>query len=166
MTTRLSDIERRVIAAVEEGLAVSARPYGEAARRSGMSEETVIETLRSLASQGLLRRVSAILSPGALGLEGAALVAWRVEPGRLEECGRAFAGEDSVTHCLSRKSNPDWPYNLYTMVHAADPARLLSWVRGAAERFGVEDYLVMETVEELKKSPTKYSRLLEAEGLP
>ncbi len=166
MPTRLTELERRVIAAVEEGLAVSARPYGAAARRSGVSEETVIETLRALASRGLLRRTGAILSPGALGLGAAALVAWRIEPGKLEECGKALAAEDSVTHCLSRKSSPGWPYNLYTMVHAADSAKLLSWVRGAAERFGVGDYVVMETVEELKRSPTRYSRLLEGGGAP
>lgn len=156
MTERLSEIEKRVVGALEAGLAPVARPYLEVARAASTTPEEVIAALKSLAARGIVRRAAAILSAGAVGVGGAALVAWRVSRRRLEETALALSEKNFVTHCVARKKRPEWPYNLYTMLHGKDECSVRKAVREMADEFGITEYVVLETREELKRTPPKY----------
>ena len=35
----------------------------------------------------------------------------------LQRLGETMAGFRAVSHCYERPSYPEWPYNLFTMVH-------------------------------------------------
>lgn len=74
----------------------------------------------------------------------------------VERVGVALASMTTVTHCYERATAPAWPYNLYTMVHAVDDTHLRSWVDATATQLGMHDYVVLTTIEELKKTPAKY----------
>jgi len=153
---KLSELERRVIRAVEKGLEPVERPFAEAAARAGVEEDELISTLADLKRRGVLRRISAVLSGEAAGRPGAVLAAWRVAPERLDEVGRALAARPFVSHCVARKAAAGWPYNLYTMLHGPDNASVKARASEAAAEVGLEDYVMMETVEELKKTPPVY----------
>jgi len=152
----LTALEKRIIRAVAEGLEPVERPYRAAAARAGVSENELISVLRDLKRRGILRRICAILSAAAAGKPGAALVAWRVRPENLDEAGRALAARKTVSHCIARKTRPQWPYNLYTMMHGAGPQAVEAEAAAAARELDIEDYVVMETVAELKKTPPVY----------
>ena len=64
--------------------------------------------------------------------------------------------QPEVTHCYERPTFDDLPYNLYSMVHAADPDAAAGEVRRLAELVGVSDYQMLHTVRELKKSTPIY----------
>lgn len=156
MSVPLSDLEKRVIIAVRDGLDPDMRPFRSAAAKAGCSEAELIEILGSLAERGLVKRVAAILSPAALGLTAAALVAWRVPEGDLAAVGAALAEEPFITHCIARKTRDDWPYNLYTMIHGRDEASVRAEAGEISTRFHIGDFVILETCEELKKEPVVY----------
>ena len=152
----LSDLEMRVVQAVGGGLDPVERPFAAPAARAGVSEDELISTLASLGRRGILRRISAILSGEAAGKHGAALVAWRVEGSRLDDAARKLAAESCVSHCVARKTAAGWPYNLYTMFHGDCSEAVSASAAAAAARLSIDDYVVLETVEELKKTPPVY----------
>lgn len=152
----LSELEKRVVRAVEKGLEPVERPFAEAAACAGVSEDELMSTLADLKRRGIVRRISAVVSGPSAGKAGAALAAWRVTPARLDEVGRALAAKPFISHCVARKTAPEWPYNLYTMLHGPDNESVKARAAEAASELGIEDYVMMETVEELKKTPPLY----------
>jgi hypothetical protein len=60
-----------------------------------------------------------------LGFEANAMAVWDVPDERAGALGRALAREGPVTLCYRRaRALPDWPYNLYCMVHGRSRDRV------------------------------------------
>ena len=135
----------------QEDLPLVPRPFEELGKRAGLSEEEVLSWLKEGLETGLIRRFAGLVRHIRAGLKGNVMVAWRVPEERIEEVGKALAGERKVTHCYERKTYPDWPYNLYTMVHAKDEKEALLTVTHLASKHEIEDYLPLKTLKELKK---------------
>jgi DNA-binding Lrp family transcriptional regulator len=106
--------------------------------------------------EGKLRRIGPIVDHFKVGLSGAAMIAWRVEPDRIEKVGMKLAGFKEVTHAYERKIAENWPYNLYTMVHGADIQEVKQIVKRMSQACGVSDYRILATQKELKKAPPTY----------
>ena len=50
---------------------------------------------------------------------------WDVEDTQVDRLGTAVGALDFVTHCYRRpRALPDWPYNLFAMVHGTDRAQV------------------------------------------
>jgi len=145
-----------VVRELQEGLPLVSRPFAELAARVGVSEDRFLEEVAALKASGMIRRFGAAVRHQDLGFVHNAMVVWRVPPGRVEEVGRTLAGFKEVSHCYERATAPGWPYNLFTMLHGTDRA----WCRETAARLaaacGVDDYLVLFSTAELKKSSMKY----------
>lgn len=121
----------------------------------GISEEEVIERLKSLRERGFIRRFAATIGHRSLGIMANAMVVWRVPPGRTEEVGAIMASFDQVTHCYERPTRPDWPYNLYTMVHSQSKTRCREIAAQISEKTGITDFQVLFSERELKKTGAK-----------
>jgi len=152
----MTDLDRRIIAALQAGLGDSPAPWADAARALGIGEAALFERLGAMRASGVLRGVRAVLDGRALGVGGNILVAWRVDEARVEEVGNLFAKRPEVSHCVWRETCETWPYNLYTMVHAAAPEAAREAVDAMTAESGVADRVLLETVEELKKTPPRY----------
>lgn len=152
----LSEIEKKVIAAVGGDIPVTPQPFLELAREAGVTEEAFLETLRGLIARGVIRRFGATLRHQQSGYRANAMGAWRVPEERVEEVGRAFASFREVSHCYRRTPLPEWPYNLYTMIHADDEEACRAIARRMAGSSGVSDYLLLFSREELKKTSMAY----------
>ena len=113
----LTDLEKRVILALQRDLEVEPRPFKELADLLGLEEEAVLAAIRSLMEKGYIRRFGVTLRHQKSGFEANALVAWKVPEADLRRIGREMAAQRVVSHCYSRRPAPAWPYNLYTMVH-------------------------------------------------
>ena len=84
------------------------------------------------------------------------MVAWRVEPERVEQVGTKLAGFKEVTHAYERKTTKNWPFNIYTMVHGADIQEVEKIVLSMSQACGLSDFRILATEKELKKVPPKY----------
>jgi len=156
MAESLSNMEKRMINALSAGLEPVSRPYLAASKLAGCSEAELIAVLKSFVERGIVRKVAAVVESRALGMEGGALVAWRVPEEAIERTGTALAISPRVTHCYARIASREWPYNLYTMAHGVDEKSVAEWAADAAKEIGVGDYVVLATREELKKTPPQY----------
>jgi DNA-binding Lrp family transcriptional regulator len=153
----MDDTDRRIIAVLEPGLPDSATPYEDAAEALGLDPDELLRRLEGMRRSGVLRAVRAVLDQRKLALEGNVLVAWAVPEERVDEVGRLFSLRRDVSHCVLRDAADDWPYNLYTMIHARTSDEAIAVVRALAQSSGVTEHVALETLRELKKVPPRYS---------
>jgi DNA-binding Lrp family transcriptional regulator len=152
----LSRKDKRLIHALSGDLPLCPRPFQEIAKRIGLSEEEVIRALKEYSGKGLLRRFGAVLVHQVSGFAANAMLVWRFPEEDVDIIGEKFAVLPYVTHCYLRKTTPFWPYNLYTMIHAADKERLLDMADEMVSLSGAQDWLILESVRELKKKSLRY----------
>ena len=107
---------------------------------------------------GVIRRFGASIKHQRTGWNVNAMVAWIVERERVEEVGTKASEHDHVSHCYYRPSSAeDWPYELYTMVHARSNEECTKVIEELRAMTGLGDYLVLTSIRELKKcSPTYF----------
>ena len=152
----LSDIEKKIIAEIQGDIPVSERPYGELAKRLGISEEAFLQNLKRLNDKGIIRRFGATIRHQKSGFESNAMAAWKVDEERVKAVGEMMASFSEVSHCYRRNPTDEWPYNLYTMVHAKDEVSCRLTVQKMAEAASVETYTVLFSQRELKKTSMAY----------
>jgi DNA-binding Lrp family transcriptional regulator len=121
----------------------------------GISEEEVIRRLKGLEEQGVIRRFAATIGHRALGILANAMIAWRVPPEQVERVGEIFAASKEVTHCYERASDPEWPYNLYTVVHSRSREDCLTIASNLSKVSGIEEYRVLFSEREYKKTSAR-----------
>jgi DNA-binding Lrp family transcriptional regulator len=152
----LTDLEKRVIASIQQDMPVVERPYRDIAKRIGIPEGALLETLRSLCARGIIRRFGATLRHQRTGYLANAMAAWRVAENRIDAVGDLMASFRQVSHCYRRNPTPQWPYNLYTMIHAEDEAACRETAREMARAAAVDEYALLFSREELKKTSMVY----------
>ena len=154
---QLTELEKRVLAVLQNGFPKDClTPYADMAGRIGIETEALLALLTQWQSERKIRRIGAIINHFHVGMGSGAMVVWQVEPDRIEEVGLCLAGFSEVSHAYQRPSSPQWPYNLYTMVHGADPASTEQTVKRMSEACRVSDYQLLLTEKELKKVPPTY----------
>lgn len=121
----LSSDERALIAAFQDGLALVSRPYAELGARARVSEDTAIAKLARWVSCGVITRLGVIVRHHELGYRANAMAVWDVPDAQVAALGQQIAAMDFVTLCYRRaRSLPQWPYNLYCMIHGSSRSRV------------------------------------------
>jgi siroheme decarboxylase len=152
-----SAAERMILAHVQGDLPDSATPFAELAAEAGISEAEAIGLLTSLVEQGIIRRFGATLRHQKAGYGANTMVAWLVDQDKdIDEVGRILASRPEITHCYRRRTLPEWPYNLYTMVHGKTRDDCLRAVLELSEATGVERFELLFSHRELKKTSMRY----------
>jgi len=152
----LTETDKRLIYLLQSDLPVSQRPFAWLAQRVGLDEEEVIARVAAFKESGLIRRFGATLFHQRSGYPANVMVAWRAPAERIEEMGQHLAAFREVTHCYQRLESPDWPYNLYSMVHGESEEDCTRRVEGMALAAGLEEYRLLFSREELKKTSMRY----------
>ncbi|MCC7548321.1 MAG: Lrp/AsnC family transcriptional regulator [Burkholderiales bacterium] len=133
--------ERALLGALESGLALTRHPYRELAAQAGMTGEQVVDTLRDWVQAGVIRRLGVIVRHREMGYRANAMAVWDVPDGQVGAFGRALAACPGVTLCYRReRSLPDWPFNLYCMVHGREPGAVRSTLAGNARACALEGF--------------------------
>jgi len=152
----LSELEKKIIASIQEDMAVTERPYLKIAQDLGISETELLDSLKALCERGVIRRFGATLRHQRTGFKANAMVAWKVDEDRIDDVGQKMASFQQVSHCYRRNPSESWPYNLYTMVHANDEHACREIARKMSQAASVKDYSLLFSREELKKTSMVY----------
>jgi len=121
--------DQALLCAIEDGLPLVPRPYAEIAERAGSSERAVIEALGRMQEAGVIKRLGLVVRHRELGYVANAMVVWDIPDADVDTVGETFAAFDFVTLCYRRdRALPDWPYNLFCMIHGRDQATVLSQI--------------------------------------
>jgi len=119
----MNAFDRALVQATQGGLPLVPRPYEAIARELGVPEQDVLDGLRRMLADGRIRRIGAVPNHYALGYTANAMSVWDVEDEAAESLGQAVGALPFVSHCYLRPRRlPEWPYNLFAMVHAKDRA--------------------------------------------
>ncbi len=131
------DLDRRLVIATQAGLPLVPRPYDLLAEQLGVSPAEVKARLAAMLASGRIRRIGAVPNHYAIGYTANGMSVWDVDDAHIEALGQAIGRLDFVTHCYERPRRlPDWPYNLFAMVHAGDRATVLARVGEIAALLG------------------------------
>lgn len=113
--------DRRILTATQAGLPLASRPFAVVGEWIGMDEAEVIARIERMMGDGVIRRIGAATNHYALGMLANGMSVWDVEDARAEDLGEQIGALDFVTHCYLRpRALPDWPYNLFAMIHGPD----------------------------------------------
>ena len=136
-TVECSAFERSLIVATQAGLPLVPRPYDDIAVRLGVSPREVIDGLSTLLARGVIRRIGAVPNHYAIGWTANGMTVWDVADERIDELGVRVGALDFVTHCYRRpRALPDWPYNLFAMVHGSSRDEVGDKAKQIAELLG------------------------------
>ncbi len=116
--TSLDALDRAIVAATQSGLPLTPTPYADVAAAVGCDEAEVITRLGRMLEAGVVRRIGAVPNHYRLGLSHNGMTVWDVDDAEVDRLGALIGALDFVTHCYRRpRALPDWPYNLFAMVH-------------------------------------------------
>lgn len=133
----LDDIDRRIIQATQAGLPLTTRPYSSIADQTGTTEAEVMRRMQRMLELGIIRRIGAVPNHYALGYRANGMTVWDVADEHIDELGAKVGQLEFVTHCYQRPRHlPDWPYNLFAMVHGKSREEVEAMARTIAELLG------------------------------
>lgn len=133
----LDAVDRRIVAATQNGLPLVAHPYAAVAKAASIGETEAIARLGRLLACGAIRRIGVIPNHYALGLTANGMSVWDVDDRAVAEAGLRIGALDFVSHCYERPRHlPLWPYNLFAMVHGRSRQEVLDKVERIAALLG------------------------------
>ncbi len=137
----LSDEERSLVRETAAGLPLVPAPYAQVARSAGLGEKEVVDKLHEMLADGRIRRIGAVIRHRRLGYDANAMVVWDVPDDTLPDVAPALARDAAVTLCYRRaRALPQWPYNLYCMVHGRSRERVRTEVERISETYGLAGF--------------------------
>jgi len=138
--TQLSAEDRALIKIVQKGLPVVSKPYAEIAERLATTEQDVIQRLQKLIDDGSIKRYGVVVRHRELGYKANGMVVWDVPDDRVSELGSCIGRFSCVTLSYRRPRRlPDWPYNLFTMVHGRNREEVKQKVEEIVLCCGLQD---------------------------
>src|SRR5919112_185168 len=133
----VTELDKQVIRELQEDLPIEPRPF---------------EALRSLVERGFMRRMAAILYHRRAGFRANGMGVWAVSEDDVVEIGEEMASFANVSHCYRRPTYPDWPYNVFTMVHGTSVEQCEEILSAISRTTGVTEYISLYSTREYKKT--------------
>jgi len=116
-------LDERIVRATQAGLPLTAEPWLAVAAAVGISQEELFARLEAMLADGRLRRIGAVPNHYALGYTANAMSVWDVADEAVDALGAEVGALPFVSHCYRRPRRlPQWPYNLFAMVHGRSRA--------------------------------------------
>lgn len=125
-------------------------------KEEGLSEEELLGYAQRFLAEGIMRRYSGVLHHRSAGFVVNGMAVWKVAEERLDELGPIMGGFRGVTHCYQRPTYEDWPYTIFTMIHARTGPECKGVVDAIAAKIGISDYAILYSTKEYKKILVKY----------
>jgi len=152
----LSQREIEFVRVLQRDLPIVRRPFDGWARELGVTVDELLAGAEQFRLRRIMRRFSAVLRHRQLGFDANAMGVWIVPPEQEDAFGGIAAGFSQVSHCYLRPAYPDWPYNLYTMIHARRRAEGAIILKAIASATRIERYAALYSTHEYKKVRIRY----------
>ncbi len=150
--TPLTPLEVECVRLLQSDLPLQPRPFDFLARVSGIGVDELLTSARALLKRGQIRRVSATVTPRKQGFAASAMGVWVVPQERSDEYAAKLVQHRAVSHCYLRPVYDDWPYNLYTTVHARSVDECESVINDLSIDSGLSERQALYPTKEYKKT--------------
>jgi len=148
-----------LVAAIQEGLPLVARPYAEVAAAIGTSEAEVLARLEQLLQHDVIKRMGIVVRHHELGFSANAMLVLNAPDERIDEIGYCVGASGLVNLCYQRpRCLPDWPYNLFCMIHGKDRDAVRERLDHLRDQCGLADfpYEVLFSKRRFKQTGARY----------
>ena len=155
----LTDPEIQFVRLMQRDLSIEPNPFAAIAEELGLSFSEAAAMHEDFLTSGRMRRFAAVLHHRKAGFGANAMGVWagpQDDPETLKKLGETMAGFRAVSHAYQRPSYPDWPYNLFTMVHGKSEEECEQVLTAISEATGITDRHVLYSTKELKKVRVRY----------
>ena len=153
----LTPLHKDVIKLSQYDIPFIEEPFKKIIQELGISYERYFSILSELQEAGVMRRFASILNHRKAGFNANAMVVWDVDEGEAgEEIGAKAAAFSAVSHCYLRPKYPNWPYNLFTMVHGKTNEETNAVIEEMAQEIGATNYMPLYSSREFKKVRIEY----------
>jgi len=152
----LTDLHHKVIALAQNDIPIVSEPFKATIEELGLTYDEFFTLLNELKDAGVMRRFAGILNHRKAGFNANAMVVWDVDEEKGEEIGKKAAEFSAVSHCYLRPKYPNWPYNLFTMVHGKTTEETNGIIREMADEIEHFSRRPLYSTREFKKVRIKY----------
>ncbi len=116
--SNMAILDRKIVLATQSGLPIHERPFDLVAREVDADAELVKQRFNAMLEDGRIRRIGLVPNHYRLGYTANGMSVWDIDDADAEAAGKLVGALDMVSHCYLRpRALPDWPYNLFAMVH-------------------------------------------------
>ena len=153
----LTPLHKDVIQLSQYDIDFVKEPFKKIVDELGIDYKRYFEILGELQDAGVMRRFASILNHRKAGFNANAMVVWDIEEGaKGEEIGAKAAAFSAVSHCYLRPKYPNWPYNLFTMVHGKTHEETNAIIEEMAKEIPTTNYMPLYSSREFKKMRIEY----------
>lgn len=152
----LTDDDIDAIRALQVDMPLVSRPFEIEAATLGWTEDELLSYATKFVGDGRMRRCAAILAHRRAGFISNGMGVWKMPEENAEELGYRIASYPQVTHCYQRPVYEDWPYRVFSMVHARDEAKVREVIEGISKETGLDEYDILFSTKEFKKTRVPY----------
>lgn len=155
----LNELDYQLIAEIQGGLPLCSHPYAEVGSRIGLGEDQVLERIRLMQESGIIKRMGLVVRHHELGYRANAMVVWDIPDDQVDAAGEILGNQPCTTLCYQRPRRlPDWPYNLFTMIHGKERQPVLDYIEGLTHLPGMEKirYKVLFSGKRFKQRGARY----------
>ncbi|HJR49300.1 MAG TPA: Lrp/AsnC family transcriptional regulator [Nitrososphaeraceae archaeon] len=152
----LTEQDKDFVRELQRDLKLIPEPFNEGAKRLGVSVEELFARAKRYERNGVMRRFAAILRHRDAGFTANGMVVWNVSREKVDEVGYKIASFPQVSHCYQRPVYDDWPFNLFSMIHARTIEAAEKIAIQISNTVEIKDYRILFSSREFKKERVKY----------
>jgi len=152
---KLNNEKKKLVRFIQGDIPLVSSPFDDIGSSCGLTADEILNISQSFLEKGIMRKFGAILRHQKTGYGKNALVAWSAPAVQTEKAGKIFASFVFVSHCYERKPAFREKYNIFTMLHSQN-TNILSLVKDMAAATDIHDYLILESIQEYKKTSPEY----------
>ena len=152
----LTSRDKEFIRELQKDLEVTPRPFDTLAKNLGITVDELFKKAIEYETKGVMRRFAAILRHRDAGFAANGMIVWVVPEDKIDEVGYKLASFPQVSHCYRRPVYPDWPFNLFSMIHARTIEAAKKIAIELSNFVGINEYKILFSSREFKKERVKY----------
>jgi DNA-binding Lrp family transcriptional regulator len=139
--TPLTSLQQRHLRSIlEKGLPAIAKPYLAIAEKISAQEHQVIEQISLWKNQSLIKRFGLVVKHRQLGYTANAMVVWDIDNSEVDTIADKLSKRAEISLCYRRPRRlPDWPYNLFCMIHGQDRTEVLTQIENLTAELNLDD---------------------------
>jgi DNA-binding Lrp family transcriptional regulator len=153
---KLTPLHHKVIALSQKDIPIISEPFKDIVKELDMSYDEFFGILNELKEAGVMRRFAGILNHRKAGFNANAMVVWDIDENKADEVGKIASQFSAVSHCYLRPKYPNWPYNLFTMVHGKTTQETNNIIKEMAQEIEHFARRALYSTREFKKVRIKY----------
>ena len=148
--------DKNFIRELQKDMDITDEPFAKAANNLGISENELFKKMKYYEEIGVMRRFAAILRHRQVGFTANGMIVWKVPEGKISDVGSKLGSFPQVSHCYERPTYPDWPYNVFSMIHCKTHDEAYEMAKTIQDQIHVDDYRILFSSREFKKTRVEY----------